>query len=944
MVRTIEFRVLGPVEAWSAGRSLPLGGRQQRALLALLLLEPGRPISVDVLTEELWHGKPPPGAAKSLRVYVSRMRSALAADVVVARPPGYALDVEPALIDATRFEALLQEGREALTRGAAGRAADRLVAALELWRGPAFSGIADDGRLALEAQRLDTLRLDAREELLEAELALGRHAELVAELEQLVAEQPLRERLWRQLVIALYRSGRQADALAAYRRARSRLHEELGLEPSEELRELQRAVLLQEVAAVPTVTVQHNLPAQVTSFVGRGRELSELERLLREHRLITVTGTGGAGKTRLALETASRQVGAWSDGTWLVDLIQFSDPALVSSAVARTFGVAELSDISMLDAVVDELARRELLMILDNCEHVARGCAALADEILRRCPDVRVLATSRVPLGVAGEVDFKLEPLPTPSESASADDVEQFACARLFVERGRAVRRDLAVDEDGLRTVGRICRELDGLPLAIELAAAKAKVLSVAEIADRLDDRLRFLRSWRRVADARHQTLRATIDWSYELLPAHDRELLAQLSVFADGFTLQAVAAVCLDGDDVHALERLGGLVEASLVAAEERSGVTRYRLLETIREFARERLDESGARETISRRHAEYFFEVATKASWNPLAFSWDEQRRGLALLDADRDNLHAAMRWTLESKSDLALPLAATLRYFWNIRGYRQQGVEWLERALALPHHGPPDLRAHAAAGAALLARLAGDFERARTFAEEAIAIGRSTNAPVPVATALNVLTTIAGREGDFDRARAVNEESAAVARQARSPRLEAIACFIYAEAALNGGRYAEALVAGEKALELARAIDDREVMSLALGRIGMVSVHEGRLDDARDQLLEALEHARTVGFAESATWCCVGLALVATDSGDAPHGARLLGAADALRRAGGVFLHPSEASARAAALTAARETLGEDELQDEMDHGGRMTLDEATEDALRLAPRNS
>src|SRR6266545_2481902 len=380
--------------------------------------------------------------------------------------------------------------------------------------------------------------------------------------------------------------------------ARALLSEELGLQPSEELGALERAVLRQEVAAAPPAEkARHNLPAPVTTFVGRERELGELERLLREQRLVTLTGMGGAGKTRLALEVASRQVGAWPGGVWLVDLMPLSDPALVPTAVARTLGVAEPPDIPVLDALVDQLSTMEVLLVLDNCEHVAAACA-----------DVRVLATSRAALGIAGELDYALEPLAIPTESASAEEVEQFACVRLFLERGRAARRDLTADGQELKTVGRICRELDGLPLAIELAAARAKVLSVDEIAARLDDRLRFLRSWRRIADPRHQTLRTAIDGSYELLTEEERSLLAGLSVFAGGFTLDAVAAVCLGGDDDGALEGVGRLVEASLVVADDRDGRSRYLLLETIREYAAERLASGGAAEEFRRSHAEHF------------------------------------------------------------------------------------------------------------------------------------------------------------------------------------------------------------------------------------------------------------------------------------------------------------------------------------------------
>ena len=324
-IAATDFRLLGPVEVVRNGHPLRLGGRRQRSLLALLLLEPGRPVSTDRLIDELWPEVPPPGAEGALRVYVSRLRTSLGVDQLSARPPGYALEVEDDRLDVRRFERLLAEGHRALARGAAGLAAERLGAALALWRGAALADVGDGGVLAQEARRLEELRLVCVEERIEAELSLGRHVAVVPELERLVAEEPLRERLWRQLVMALYRSEREAEALAAYQRARTFLAEELGLQPSEELRALERAVLRHEIARPAPAEERHNLPAQLTSFVGREQELVELEGLLREHRLVTLTGVGGAGKTRLALETAARQVGAWTGGVWLVDMTAHAD-------------------------------------------------------------------------------------------------------------------------------------------------------------------------------------------------------------------------------------------------------------------------------------------------------------------------------------------------------------------------------------------------------------------------------------------------------------------------------------------------------------------------------------------------------------------------------------------------------------------------------------------
>ena len=414
-IAATEFRMLGPIDLVRDGQALQLGGRRQRALLALLLLEPGRPVSSDRLIDELWLGSPPPGAEHALRVYVSRLRSALDDDTISAHAPGYALEIEADRIDAHRFEQLLRDGREALVRGAAGLAADRLGAALALWRGRALADVAEGGVLALEAKRLDELRLTCVEDQIEAELALGLHAELVPRLERLVGEEPLRERLWRQLVLALYRCERQADALAAYGRAQALLSAELGLEPSEELRALEGAVLRHEVAPASPAEQRHNLPAQLTSFVGRERELSDLENRLREHRLITLTGMGGAGKTRLALEAASRhrRLGRGR-------LARRLDSALGPGARARRSRSdargPEQPDVLVLDAVREHLRVEECLLVLDNCEHLAEACGELVHEVLSAAGHVRVLATSRVALGIPGEVDYSVEPLPTPTD------------------------------------------------------------------------------------------------------------------------------------------------------------------------------------------------------------------------------------------------------------------------------------------------------------------------------------------------------------------------------------------------------------------------------------------------------------------------------------------------------------------------------------------------
>jgi non-specific serine/threonine protein kinase len=571
------------------------------------------------------------------------------------------------------------------------------------------------------------------------------------------------------------------------------------------------------------------------------------------------------------------------------------------------------------------------LIVLDNCEHLASACGELVHEVLRACPSVRVLATSRIPLGTPGEIDYALDPLPTPTDDLSADEVSGFASVRLFLDRGRALRRDLAETDAELTTVARICRELDGLPLAIELAAARTKALSVDDIADRLDDRFRFLRSWRRLAAPRHQTLGATIDWSYELLEPSEQNLLTALSVFAGGFTVDSVAAICQQGDSARAEELVSRLVESSLVVAGTQAGSMRYRLLETIREYAAGRLD-SDRRDALHRSHAEHFLGIAQHARTDDPAGKLE----ALETLDRERDNLHAAVHRAVTTRSDLALPLTAQLRHYWLLRGFLRQGLDWLEQALTFPTSAEAPARASALSGAALLARLVGDFTRARELAHEGVALGRRTGPPMALAVSLNVLTTLAARTGDFDHARSHCDESMAVARAAGNVRLEALALFVLAEGCLHGGRYADVRDVGGRALELARAADDQEAIALVLARLGIAAAHERRFDEATERLTEAVEHARALGFPETAAWCCEGLGLVAAERGAPVRAARLLGAGESLRRAAGGVVQPAEAAAREAALSTIHRALPEEEVQAALEDGRGLGLEAAAEEA--------
>jgi predicted ATPase/DNA-binding SARP family transcriptional activator len=674
---------LGPVQAARAGREVALGGPRQRAVLALLAVDVGRVVPAGRLVEELWLGRPPLGAAKTLRSYVSRLRSALAPEVaMVPRGGGYALIVGPGELDVGRFERLAAEGQAALDGGAAAAAGNRFREALSLWRGPAFADVLDVEPLAREAARLEELRLAAVEGRLEADMELGRNAEVSGELERLAGEYPLRERLWRLLMLALYRSGRQADALAAYQRARAMLAGQLGLEPGPELQELERAVLRQEVPPPAAHGIRHNLPAPLTSFVGREQDLAMLGKLLGEARLVTLTGTGGAGKTRLAVEFAAGVVEEFADGVWLADLAGVSDPGLVGAQVMEALGVRQAGDVPVMEALRFRLRSAQLLLVLDNCEHLLDACAQLTGALLVASPGLRVLATSREPLGIPGEAACPVPPLALPTERADAVAIAGTPAVRLFRDRAAAARGGAGLAGAPVAVIGRICRELDGLPLAIELAAARTGTLSVEEVEAHLADRFRFLAYRRPAADPRHQGLQAAIGWSYELLPAAERHVFGQLSVFAGGFGLAQAAQVCCGGDEAAAFDLVDRLVSKSLVVADTAGGQTRYRLLETIRDYAAGRLAETGDAGPARRRHAEAFLALA-------------EREHDLAVLAREHDNFRAALGWSLAEDSETGQRLAGALGGFWLARGFLQEGQDWLERALAA---GPADPRLRA------------------------------------------------------------------------------------------------------------------------------------------------------------------------------------------------------------------------------------------------------
>jgi predicted ATPase/DNA-binding SARP family transcriptional activator len=624
----VDFRILGPLEVVGEGRPIALGSAKQRTLLGVLLLHPNEVVSSGRLADELWGERPPVSAEKLVQGYVSQLRKTLGPEAIETRPTGYRVRTEPAQLDAATFERLSAEARRLAQSGDHERAATLFEEALLLWRGDALADVSFESVAQTDVERLDEQRLTAQIERIESELALGRHAELVPELEGLVRARPYRERPYAQLMLALYRSGRQADALEVFRRARRVLSEELGLDPGIDLQALERAILTHDPELAPPPPPPRprprpNLPTPPSSLIGRESELAEAGALLRRHRLLTLTGPGGSGKTRLAIELAARAADDFPEGVFWVPLQALRDAELVVPTIARAVGASDL--------FTGQIAHGRVLVLLDNVEQVLTAAASLGD-MLGRLPDLKLLVTSREPFHLAAEHEYPVAPL------------REHDGVALFIERATAVRPDFEEEP----AVVEICRRLDCLPLALELAAARIKALSTGELLKRLDKRLPLLTGGPRDAPERQRTLRATIAWSYDLLTPNEQRVFARLSVFAGGCTLEAAENVC-ETD----LDTLAALVDKSLL---RRDG-DRYSLLETIAEYARERLEQAGELGKLLARHADYYLRLARSVQ------ALIRSPQAAALLDRlerDHENLRAALASVSDADRDQSLRVA--------------------------------------------------------------------------------------------------------------------------------------------------------------------------------------------------------------------------------------------------------------------------------------------
>jgi predicted ATPase/DNA-binding SARP family transcriptional activator len=850
----VRVTLLGPVGAEAGdGTPVDIGGARLRMLLARLALDPGRPVPAAVLIDGLWGAEPPADAPNALQSLVSRLRKVLRADGVTldSGPGGYRLDIAREDVDAFRFERLAAEGRAELAAGRDSGAAAVLVEALGLWHGDALSDVVEAPFARAPATRLEDLRLEAAEDRFEAEIRLGRHAVVLADVKEAAARHPLRERLAGLWMRALCAADRQPEALAVYEDVRTALADQLGVDPSAELKEIHLATLRGELGPPPAVA--DHLPVRLTSFVGRDDELKLVAELLAGARLVTLVGSGGAGKTRLATEVATRHPAHARGRVWFVPLAGVRDPGDLPGAV---FAALELRDLGLshsgdpmwrpgdaMARVVETLGSGESLLVLDNCEHLVDAAAELANTLLRRVPAVRLLATSREPLAIDGETLCPLGPLAVPDGTPTVPQAAEAGAIRLFVDRAAAVRPGFVLSESTVDEVAQICRRLDGMPLALELAAARLRSMTVGQISRRLDDRFRLLTSGSRTALPRQRTLRAVVEWSWDLLTDAERVLARRLSVFGAGAEVEAVEQVCagegLPIEDV--LYVLGSLVEKSIVdAVVGDRGEPRYRMLETIRAYGAERLDEAGEREQLSKAYHLYYADLVERLEPH---LRTNEQLDAISRYDAEHDNIVTALREAIdESDADTATRLFGGMFWYWLIKGDSDRAEAFVDEVLAF--------------GDRLRADFAATFRAMRTMMKMVPGIGDPEEglALIDECVRTNAYTRFAGLAIGLpmlaffckDKELAHREVDRALASE--DPWARAAGAWAQSFILSDEGDTEGAERARDKAYEGFRASGDRWGTAMAVGMkagdISMSGDHEGALALYKQGLALALE----------------------------------------------------------------------------------------------------
>jgi predicted ATPase/DNA-binding SARP family transcriptional activator len=901
--------------------------RKELWLLAWLLLHHDREVDRDWLASLFWPDSGEQGALQNLRRSLTNLRAVLGSEaqrLLSPTPRTLRLDVSEADIDVLAFDAAIKRGE-----------CDSLKTAVELYRGPLLESCPEEWILPEREARqqayfhaLETLAADA--------IAHTHYGEAARYLHQLLASDPARESAVCALMQTLAAQGDTAAITQVYRNFRLYLHQELNTAPAEQTaalyRQLSQTAPVHAAAfpaAPPTAGLTRRLPVPLTPLIGREEEIEAVCACLQAHRLVTLTGTGGVGKTRLAIAVAENALNRFADGVWFVDLAPLADPALVPRAIASTLGMHEESNRTLEQTLTAFLHPKSALLLLDNCEHLIDASAHWVNVLLKHCPDIRLVATSREALQVLGEQVVRVPSLPVPSEAELSGNEKnlasvllEFASVRLFVTSATSVRATFRLTPQNAKAVASLCHRLDGIPLALELAAARIGSLSIEEINNRLSERFRLLTGGRRPNLPRHQTLRALIDWSYDLLTEPEKTLLCRLSVFAGGWTLQAAEAVCsgvgcrvsgvgdMPGDagavlsrnavspyksptpntrnqkpetrnryptpdtryptPEEVLEWLLSLVDKSLVMFEEQAnGTSRYRLLETIRQYGLERLEKAGELAAWRRRHRDYFLGLAEEAESQLYG---QEQADWLERLETEHDNLRAAIGWCLEEGAEAGLRLTGSLLRFWDVRGHFSEGREWIMAVLARPDaQAPTQARAKALLGAGLFARRQTEYTLAAALHEESLAICRGLGEPLGIARALGNLGLVAWDQGRYAQARSHYEEALEIFRELGDNRR--IAATLHALALVTGdqGDYARARSLYEEVLAMYREMEDKRHIATVLHSLGFMLREKHDYGRARSLSEESLAMCRELGDKQGIASSLTNLGEVARELGD-------------------------------------------------------------------------
>ena len=875
----LEFGVLGYLRVQADDLDIDIPGERRTAVLVRLLMAGGHPLSTAQLAEDAWDGSPPKAAVATLQSHVSFLRKTIPSLAIRYVSGGYVLDRNDATLDSALFEEDVADAQahrsnlertEALLRRALGR-----------WRGPALADVAGASWALGETARLEQLRIGALESWLHALVETGRSAEAVAEAEAAVEAAPFSDGLWSLLMMALYRSGRQGEALRAYQKVRDFLAES-GLEPSAKLTALEEAIARDDPELSPMATtgpallitgdreldgmgepessrqssdlpeIKTNLPSEISSFVGREAELSQVGDLLSIARLVTITGAGGLGKTRLALQTAAELRPQFEGGAWFIDLAPLSDPSHVPSAVSRALRVREEPDSPIVDTLVGALRTRKALLIFDNCEHVVESTAQLVEALIRACPELHVLASSRERLDVRGERIFRIPPLTLP-EPSGGDSIGNSEAVLLFVQRASENSMGFELTSGNAEVVASICGQLDGLPLAIELAAARLRTFSVFDIETRLSDRFGLLTGGSRTAAARQRTLSATVQWSYDLLNEEERWMLGRLSVFRGGWDVETAESLCAAPPDIPALDVidvLSSLVDKSLIYTEGTSNEgIRYRVLETIREYAAARLaaESPSEVEATGVAHARTFLTMVQAAAPH---LSGRNQSEWLARLELEHENLRAALAFCQrrDAMSDESIELATGLRPFWEMKGYYQEAGAFLEDALQGECLREPSLsRARVLVASGSLNRSQPDVAKARL--DEARTLALEFGDAQLLGEALCELAWIEFNADNSDNAIALATDGLAAAEKSADLNLIGFALAIRGSLMFPMDQSAGRADFGQ-AIERFTATDNSERVSSTLCRWAIHELEQGDRQAAKRHLDTVLEISSRLG----------------------------------------------------------------------------------------------